>query len=109
MVDFAKRRMPIVRSYMSSSAGSIIDTRYHQMFPKLEPAEIDRLRRFGEVRSYRAGESLGRTGEVGPGMVVILGGGVVITQRDERATHPPIVVHEPGSFMGELAQLSGRP
>jgi thioredoxin reductase (NADPH) len=29
--------------------------------------------------------------------------------RDDRETHPPIVVHGPGSFMGELAQLSGRP
>ena len=32
---------------------SIIDTRRHQMFPTLEPAEIERVRRFGEVRSYR--------------------------------------------------------
>jgi hypothetical protein len=30
---------------------STIDTRREQMFPKLEPREIDRLRRFGEVLS----------------------------------------------------------
>jgi thioredoxin reductase (NADPH) len=29
---------------------STIDTRREQMFPKLEPGEIDRLRRFGQVR-----------------------------------------------------------
>jgi hypothetical protein len=28
------------------------------MFPTLEPVEIERVRRFGEVRSYRAGEAL---------------------------------------------------
>ena len=34
---------------------STIDTRREQMFPKLQPREIDRLRRFGEVRRYSAG------------------------------------------------------
>ena len=43
---------------------SIIDTRRHQMFPSLEPAEIERLRRFGVLRSYNAGDALrqGRRG-----------------------------------------------
>ena len=36
---------------------STIDTRREQMFPKLEPREIDRLRRFGDVRRYSAGEA----------------------------------------------------
>src|SRR6202521_5168176 len=87
----------------------IIETRHDQMFPVLEPAEIDRMRRFGETRSYRAGERLATTGEVGPGLCVILAGNVVVTQRDELAHHPPIVTYGPGSFLGELAQLSGRP
>src|SRR6202521_624568 len=87
----------------------IIETRHDQMFPVLEPAEIDRMRRFGETRSYRAGERLATTGEVGPGLCVILPGSVVVTQRDELAHHPPIVTYGPGSFLGELAQLSGRP
>src|SRR6202023_3573221 len=34
---------------------STIDTRREQMFPKLQPREIDRLRRFGEGRRYSAG------------------------------------------------------
>ena len=37
---------------------STIDTRHEQMFPKLTPREIDRLRRFGEVRRYAPGEAL---------------------------------------------------
>jgi hypothetical protein len=30
---------------------STIETRFAQMFPTLEPGEIDRLRRFGETRA----------------------------------------------------------
>ena len=94
---------------MAASERPIIETRHDQMFPVLEPAEIDRLRRFGEPRAYGAGERLSTTGEIGPGMLVILAGKVVITQRDELADHEPIVTYGPGSFLGELAQLSGRP
>ena len=79
------------------------------MFPTLEPAEIDRLRRFGERRSYGAGERLVETGEVSPGMFVILAGEVAINQHNALGRDQHIVTHGPGSFMGELAQLSGRP
>jgi thioredoxin reductase (NADPH) len=94
---------------MAASERPIIETRRDQMFPVLEPAEIGRLRRLGETRTYRAGERLATTGEVSPGMFVILAGEVVMTQRDEFADHQPIVTYGPGSFLGELAQLSGRP
>jgi thioredoxin reductase (NADPH) len=94
---------------MSVTTQSIIDTRRHQMFPVLEPAEIERVRRFGKVRSYRAGEALARVGEVGLGLTVILAGKVDITQHDQSGRRAPIVTHGAGSFMGELAQLAGRP
>ena len=91
------------------STQSIIDTRRYQMFPTLEPEEIKRLRRFGEVRSYNMGEALAKVGEVGHGLTVVLAGTVNITQHDESGRREPIVTHGPGSFMGELAQLAGRP
>jgi thioredoxin reductase len=94
---------------MSMPTQSIIDTRRHQMFPALEPAEIERVRRFGKVRSYGAGEALAKVGEVGPGLTVILTGKVDITQHDQSGHREPIVTHGPGAFMGELAQLAGRP
>lgn len=87
----------------------IIETRSHQMFPTLAPAEIERLRRFGELRTYPAGSYLARTGEVAPGLFVILAGEVSITQRDARIARAPIVVHGAGSFLGELSQVAGRP
>src|SRR5438876_905141 len=94
---------------MSMPTPSIIDTRRHQMFPVLEPAEIERVRRFGEVRSYGAGEALAKVGDAGHGLSIILAGKVEITQHDELGRRTAIVTHGPGAFMGELAQLAGRP
>ena len=88
---------------------SIIDTRAEQMFPKLEADEIERLRRFGEVRRYGEGAALWSVGETGHGLSVVLSGSVVITRRDEYGRGTPIVTHGPGSFAGELGQLSGQP
>src|SRR5712672_101697 len=94
---------------MSLPNPSIMDTRRHQMFPVLEPAEIERVRRFGKVRSYGVGEALAKVGETGLGLTIILGGNVEITQHDVSGRRTAIVTHGPGAFMGELAQLAGRP
>ena len=88
---------------------SIIDTRRDQMFPVLGPSEVERLRRFGKVRSYAPGEALAKAGEAGHGLAIVLTGTVEITRRDGSASGVPIITHRPGAFMGELAQLSGRP
>jgi hypothetical protein len=62
----------------------IVDTRAHQMFPTLGVAEIERLRRFGSLRSYAAGEALAQ---------------VVATPHthlaDLCAVEPPAAVREP--------------
>src|SRR6185369_9888895 len=44
-----------------------------------------------------------------PGMFVVLSGEVVVTQHNALGRNEPIVTHGPGGFIGELAQLSGRP
>jgi len=79
------------------------------MFPVLEPQEIERVRRLGKVRSYGAGEALAKVGEKGHGLAIILTGRVDITQHDESGRREPIVTYGAGAFMGELAQLAGRP
>ena len=94
---------------MAALTPSIIDTRAHQMFPTLEAAEIERVRRFGHVHSFGAGEALAKVGDKGLGLTIILDGKVDITQHDPSGRRVPIVTHEPGAFMGELAQLAGRP
>jgi thioredoxin reductase (NADPH) len=88
---------------------SIIDTRREQMFPVLDPPDIERLRRFGELRSYAPGEALAQVGDPGHGLTIILSGAVEINQHDESGSRVLITTHGPGSFIGELAQLSGRP
>ena len=79
------------------------------MFPTLLSAEVERLRRFGTVRSYSAGEYLAKTGVISPGMFVILSGEVAVTQHDAFGHEEPIVTHGTGSFLAEIAVLSGSP
>jgi thioredoxin reductase (NADPH) len=93
---------------MTQSVHPLIEARRDQMFPVLEPAEVGQLWRFGELKFYEAGDRIVATGEIAPGAFVILAGRVDVTQRG-LGHSDPIVTHGPGSFMGELAQLSGRP
>jgi hypothetical protein len=44
---------------MPQSVHPLIETRREQIFPVLEPEEIERLERFGERKSYVAGERHG--------------------------------------------------
>lgn len=92
---------------MPDSKPSVLDTRRDQMFPVLAAAEIDRLRRFGEPRTYKKGEFLSRTGEVTSGLMIFLAGTARVTPHDK--PDEPIVIYQPGHFLGELVQLSGRP
>jgi len=79
------------------------------MFPVLEASEIDRLRRFGEPRSYRATEAIATAGAANHGLNVILSGSAEIIQHGPDDAGEIIVTLGPGGFTGELAHLSGRP
>lgn len=79
------------------------------MFPQLESSEIDRVRRFGVVRRFADGEALAKVGAVSPGLFVVLSGEVHVARRDNSGGHVPITTYHLGSFVGELAQLAGRP
>ncbi len=82
--------------------------RYDQTFPTLTTREIDRLRRFGTLRKYAAGEKLFETGQPGPGMFVVLSGTVAITGRDGLGHVTPVVEQGAGQFLAEIGQLSNR-
>src|SRR3977135_4418329 len=82
--------------------------RLEQTFPTLTAEEIARMRRFGEVRRYKDGETLFETGKPGPGMFVLLSGHVAITQRDGLGHVTPVIDQGPGQFLAEIGQLSGR-
>ena len=94
---------------MPQTPQPIIETRYDQMFPILESSEIDRIRRFGSVRSFAVGETVMKAGDVELGFAVILAGQIESVRRDGSGQEIPIVTQGPGAFLGELAQLAGRP
>ena len=94
---------------MALQSQSIREQRRNQMYPAFDPTEIERVRRFGKVRSFASGERLWTAGQVAPGLMVVLAGSIAVTQHDQFDNEEPIGIHRPGNFLGELAQLSGSP
>jgi thioredoxin reductase (NADPH) len=94
---------------MSNSRPSIIETRHDQIFPHLDATDIERARRFGEIRRFAVGEALAAIGEVGLGLAIILSGQVDVSRYDAHGGRQHLYTFGPGAFVGELAQLAGRP
>ncbi len=94
---------------MAPTVSPTIVARRDQMFPVLDDADIERMRRFGEARSYVSGDHIVTAGEVSPGLIVILSGKVEITQPAGLGQREVIIAYGSGNFIGELAQLSSRP
>src|SRR5262245_35400304 len=106
-----------------ATSNAALASRFHQMFPVLSDIEIDRVRRFGEVKRFPAGELLFHSGEAVSAMYVILSGSVAIEPHDALGQVVPVVafaqligapVEEmssvvPGEVIAEIGQLSGRP
>jgi thioredoxin reductase (NADPH) len=101
--------MLLTSAMASNSPPSIFEARRQQAFPVLSAAELLRVRRFGQVQSFAPGESVTRVGEPGHGLTVVLSGHIAVTRQLQSGASEPIVTHGPGNFMGELAQLAGRP
>jgi thioredoxin reductase (NADPH) len=87
----------------------VIEARREQMFPILDGRDIARLKRFGEERHWPPGGVIVKAGEVAPGLILVLSGRIAVTQGGAFGSGAPIIEHGPGSFQGELAQLSDRP
>lgn len=79
------------------------------MFPTLPPDDVARMGRFGEAAFFAAGERIVEAGDISPGLIVVVSGKVEVSQDAGGGRRETIVVHGPGSFAGELAQLSERP
>ena len=94
---------------MNDANPSIIESRRDQIFPHLDATDIERARRFGEIRRFAAGEALAAIGKVGLGLAVILSGQVDVYRRDAHGRRQHLYTFGPGAFVGELAQLAGQP
>jgi thioredoxin reductase (NADPH) len=88
---------------------SLLATRSHQTFPVLDPQEMERMRRFGVLRTFEKGEALATAGRRSPGVMVILSGQVRVTRQNIAGAEEHIVTYGPGGFLGGLEQLAGRP
>jgi thioredoxin reductase (NADPH) len=74
----------------------------------LTPQEIERIRHFGNVRAYRAGEALFKVGDMGHGLSVILAGNVELSRVFESGARKTFPIQGPGEVLGEMAQLAGQ-
>ena len=94
---------------MTSPMRKFVVTRPEQTFPVLTESEIDRVRPFGTVRSFDADTALQKIGDDGRGLAVVLNGEIEVVQYDSAMRPVSVVTYGHGQFMGELAQLAGRP
>ncbi len=78
-----------------------------QMFPRLTPAQIDRIATVGHRRNMRAGEVLFDVGDQNTHFFVVLSGAIDIV-RPIGEREEPVIAHKPGEFTGEINMLSAR-
>jgi thioredoxin reductase (NADPH) len=90
-----------------TSAIVISPERRQQMFPKLTPAQIERIAAMGKMRHVKRGEMLIYQGDSEPPFFVVISGTTDIVQPTPNGD-VIIANHEPGEFTGELNMLSGR-
>jgi len=81
--------------------------RRDQMFPRLTPRQIDRLREMGKRRTVARGEVLYDQDAAIPQFYVILSGTLEIVEPLD-GKELPITVAGPGEFTGEMNMLLGR-
>src|SRR5579863_2650641 len=80
--------------------------RQTEAFPVLNPAQVDRLRPYGKVRSVVAGEVLFEPGAQGMPCFVVLSGKLDIALPGLSGEHV-FVTYGPGQFSGEVVLISG--
>lgn len=80
--------------------------RQAEAFPVLTPAQIARIRPYGNVRSVHAGEILFEPGTLGMPCFIVLSGKLDIAMLDLSGDHV-FVTYGPGQFSGEVVLISG--
>jgi len=78
-----------------------------QAFPKLTPAQIERISSIGHRREVRPGELLFDVGDQNTCFFVVVEGEIEIV-RPSGDLEEPVVVHRAGEFTGEINMLSAR-
>jgi thioredoxin reductase (NADPH) len=90
-----------------ATAPDPFDQRREQMFPRLDPAQIERIARHGTRQRLRKGEILFDQGSHGFHFHVVIEGTIEIV-RPHDGIEDAITTHHPGEFTGETSLLAGR-
>lgn len=85
----------------------LTSSRIEKIFPKLTPAQIDRIAAHGRIRSVQPGEVLIEQGDTSVPFFVVITGEVEIV-RPFDAYETLVTVHGSSEFTGEVNMLSGR-
>ncbi len=87
-----------------------IETRLHQIFPRLDATQIEVMKRFasGGEHMFQPGETLFDVGQRNSPAWLVLRGSIDVVRRDGLGNQLPIVSHMAGQFSGEISQLAGR-
>jgi thioredoxin reductase (NADPH) len=90
---------------------STIDNREHQMFPVLDPAQIETARRFasGPEKRFAPGDTVYGIGEQGAPAWLVIEGSIDVVRRDGLSHEARVTTHRVGQLTGEINQLAGRP
>lgn len=88
---------------------SLIDTRYEQLFPILDAAQMDVARRFasGEPRRFAPGETIYDVGVRNAPAWLVLEGSIEVVRRNGLNRQSSIVAMVEGQITGEVSQLAG--
>lgn len=76
-------------------------------FPRLDEKQLAILEQFARRKSYRKGEYLLHAGDTEFKFHIIKTGRIEIIDRSSGTPHT-VLIHEPGEFTGDLANLAGR-
>jgi thioredoxin reductase (NADPH) len=100
--------IPDLPAFPPGSEFAYLEGRLREIFAPLNQADIPRVARFGEHRSYPDGAMLFEVGKPSLGGFVMLSGRVAFSRRDALGRSIPIWDRQgPGHFLGEVGQLSG--
>ena len=89
---------------------TVSETREPQMFPVLDPLQIETAKRFasGPARTFSPGEIMFDVGERQAPAWLVLEGSMDIVRRDGLNRETAITTHHAGQFSGEVSQIAGR-
>ncbi|MGA1804148.1 FAD-dependent oxidoreductase [Rhizobium sp. HT1-10] len=88
-----------------------LSARQHQMFPVLNPHQMETAKRFasGEPQRFEPGDLIYKVGDHAAPAWLVLEGSMDVFRHEGLSHEAPITTHGVGQLSGEVNQLSGRP